>query len=389
MPKFRSVHRQLNRWIFTTLVSVFCGTSTFAQTRWDGNEDRSRSMQSNQPSDLWGGSGWLGGGPAQQTPDWRLGVQGDNTQVGVRVREVVRNTPAERARIEVGDVIVTVNGFQVGMVGGRLYDLGEEINRRADASGNVTLVIQDHRNYGLASIQVPLENSQRTVSGTLVNVPGRALPADAIVTVQIENVTRPHYQVRHGQTRFRPQSGRNIPFEIAYDPNFIDPQDIYQVRAFVTSQGRMILDTRQPQGVLTRSRPSQVLLHLESVAPPSTGQGGVITAAYPNLNDVDDQLIALYRRYLRREPTFLELAALRTTPGIVDHLQNMPLELMAAQEYFDAAGNNNTVWLEKVFTEIVKRRPNRSEQEQWMRRYADLRFSRTELLRQLNAQVRR
>ena len=67
----------------------------------------------------------------------------------------------------------------------------------------------------------------------------------------------------------------------------------------------------------------------------------------------------------------------------------MPLELMAAQEYFDLAGNNNLVWLEKVFQEIVKKRPSQIELDQWMRRYADLRYSRTELLRQLNSQVRR
>ena len=96
----------------------------------------------------------------------------------------------------------------------------------------------------------------------------------------------------------------------------------------------------------------------------------------------------MYRRYLRRDPTYLELAALRATPGIVDRLQTMPLELMAAQEYFDAAGNNNRVWLESVFQEIVKRPASPAELDQWMQRYASLGYSRMALLEQLNAQAK-
>ena len=74
--------------------------------------------------------------------------------MGVRVRSVTPGSAASRARIEVGDSIVTVNGYQVGMVQGRLYDLSEEISRRADASGAVTLVVQDHRTSALASVRV-------------------------------------------------------------------------------------------------------------------------------------------------------------------------------------------------------------------------------------------
>ncbi len=372
----------------TLTATLITSVHSLAQTRWDGIDDRSRWSGPGQTSnDLWGGSNWLDNGRSQNSSEWRLGVQGDNTQVGVRVREVQPNSAADRARIEPGDVIVAVGGFQVGMVDGRLYDLTEEVNRRADANGNVAFVIQDHRNYGLASVRIQLDSSQRLLAGTIINRQLRTLPTDAIVTVQIENVSRPHYSVRNGQTRFRPQSSTNIPFEINYDPAYIDPQDTYQVRAIVTSGGRMILNS-PARPVLTRGHPEQALLELTPLNSSSGSVGGTVTAAYPNYNDVDDQLIRLYRRYLRREPTFLELAALRATPGIANHIRDMPLELMAAQEYFDAAGNNNSMWLEKVFQEIVQRRPTQSEHQQWMQRYADLRFSRTELLRQLNSQAR-
>lgn len=372
------------------VLTLVLGSPIFAQTRWDDLGQRNRDSFSTQRGQLWQGSNWLER-QTSQADEWRLGVRADNTEVGVVVREVIPGSAAARARIEVGDVIVTVGGYQVGLVAGRLYDLSEEINRQADVNGNVVLVIQDHRNFGLSSVRVKLDDQDQKLTGSLVYRNRTSLPPDAIVTVQIENLSRPIYQVRHGQTSFRVNSSGEIPFEIAYDPTYINPQDVYQVRAFVTSNGRTVLDTPQPQRVITKGNPSNVRMQLESLVStlPAGTSGGVVKAGYPNFNDVNDRLIQMYRRYLGREPTYLELAALRATPGLVERIDELPLELMAAQEYFDAAGNHNRVWLEKVFEEIVRRRPSPSELEQWMLRYADLRYSRTELLRQLDSQVRR
>ena len=358
------------------------GQHALSQVGWKGNDERQRGYAS--AGTLWQGNDWLGGGGTQQRSQWRLGVTGDNVDVGVLVRRVSPGSAAARANIEVGDVIVSVGGYQVGMVDGRLYDLAEEINRQADSDGNVAMVIQDHRSLRLSSVRVKLGSSQQSLTGQLVYRDRTPFPSDAIVTVQIENLTRPYYTVRNGQAVFRPSAAGTIPFEISYDPSYIHAQDTYQVRAFVTSRGRTILDTLQPQRVLTNGNPSFVRLRLASIGSIANNPGnGVVTAGYPNFNAVDDQLVQLYRRYLGRTPSVLELAALRSTPDIQRRLEQMPLELMAAQEYFDAAGNNNRVWLEKVFGEIVRRQPTRSELEQWLNRYADLRFSRTELLRQL------
>lgn len=381
------VHPRSVCWqVYALALIVCCVSQTFAQTRFDDSTDRDRSFGFSGLGSNWQGSNWLGG-TTTQTRQWRLGVSGDNTETGVLVRDVSNNSAASRARIEAGDLIVNVSGFQVGMVGGRLYDLVEEINRRADTSGFVTLVVQDHRSGRLASVRVKLDDHQALISGTLVYRERNPLPSDAVVTVQIENVSRPYYTVRGGQTTFRPNSGTNIPFEIAYDPAYIWPQDTYQVRAFVTSGGRTIMDTPQPQRILNGNPSNQVRLQLASLLfTPSSGS--VISAGYPNYNEIDDRLITMYRKYLKRDPTIIELAALRATPGIETRLASMPLELMAAQEYFDAVGNNNSVWLERVFKELVGRNPTSAELQQWMQRYSDLRFSRTELLRQLQLAVR-
>ncbi len=371
------------------LSSLLLPVTSSAQSGLGTTDQRNRNSSFGASAPGWQGSNWLGNSAARPQ-EWRLGVRGDNLETGVLIREVGRNSAAARARIEPGDLIVTVGGYQVGMVDGRLYDLAEEINRRADSRGVVSLVVQDQLGGRLSSVRVQLDGSQGSLTGSLTLSQRTALPNDAIVTVQIENVSRPFFSVRHGQTSFRPNIGGDIPFEIAFDPTYIDPQDVYQVRASVTSGGRTILSS-QPQRILTLGNPSQVRLQLIPLMnlASNPGAGGVVTAGYPDFNTIDERIIAMYREYLRRDPTFLELAALRATPGIADRLDSMPLELMAAQEYFDASGNNNAVWLDRVFEEVVKRKASQSELQQWMQRYGDLRYSRTELLRQLFAQTGR
>ncbi len=43
--------------------------------------------------------------------------------------------PAQQAGIEQGDLIVAIGGAQVGLIGGRLNDVGEQIRRSADMNG--------------------------------------------------------------------------------------------------------------------------------------------------------------------------------------------------------------------------------------------------------------
>ena len=92
----------------------------------------------------------------------------------------------------------------------------------------------------------------------------------------------------------------------------------------------------------------------------------------------------MYRHYLGRDPTPLQFAVLKATPNLENTLNTLPLELMAAQEYFDRAGNDNEVWIRAVFQEIVGRPTSDQELLEWQRRYGQLRGSRTELLRQLS-----
>lgn len=90
-------------------------------------------------------------------PRWRLGVYAYDTNTGVRITRVLPETPAWRAGLERGDQIITVDGYQIGIVNGRLYPLGEELQRRADREGDVTLLVQNVRNGRLVNVDVGLE----------------------------------------------------------------------------------------------------------------------------------------------------------------------------------------------------------------------------------------
>lgn len=88
---------------------------------------------------------------------WKLGVYAFNTPAGVRITRVQPGSAAARAGLEPGDVVVTVNGYQIGQVGSRLYPLGDELQRRAGPRGEVFLLVQNVRNRDLVNMNVRLQ----------------------------------------------------------------------------------------------------------------------------------------------------------------------------------------------------------------------------------------
>ncbi|MBW3598396.1 MAG: PDZ domain-containing protein [Planctomycetes bacterium] len=91
---------------------------------------------------------------------WLLGVHAYNTDHGVAITHVLPRSPAWEAGLERGDVIVAVDGFQVGYVNGRLYTLGQELQHRAGPRGEVLLLVQNVRNRRLVNLDVRLERDR-------------------------------------------------------------------------------------------------------------------------------------------------------------------------------------------------------------------------------------
>lgn len=94
--------------------------------------------------------------PPQLHPQWMLGVRVWYLDTGARVTQAFRNTPAWRVGLEPRDIIVSIDGYQIGYVNRRLYEISSELNTRAGRSGRVRLLVQNWRDNQLMNVDVQL-----------------------------------------------------------------------------------------------------------------------------------------------------------------------------------------------------------------------------------------
>ena len=95
--------------------------------------------------------------PPQRHPQhWMLGVRVWYLDTGARVTQAFRNTPAWRVGLEPRDIIVSIDGYQIGYVNRRFYEISNELNARAGRSGWVRLLVQNWRNNQLMNVDVQL-----------------------------------------------------------------------------------------------------------------------------------------------------------------------------------------------------------------------------------------
>ena len=88
---------------------------------------------------------------------WKLGVYAHYSDTGAVISRIVPGSPAQRNGLEAGDRIVSVNGYQVGWIGDRLYPLDSELQRRGGRDGRVLLLVQNVRTQQLLNMSVRLE----------------------------------------------------------------------------------------------------------------------------------------------------------------------------------------------------------------------------------------
>ena len=94
--------------------------------------------------------------PRPHSQHWVLGVRCWYLDTGARVTYVFPNTPAWRVGLEPRDVIVSIDGYQIGYVQRRFYEISAELNARAGRRGWVRLLVQNHRNSQLVNVDVQL-----------------------------------------------------------------------------------------------------------------------------------------------------------------------------------------------------------------------------------------
>ena len=211
---------------------------------------------------------------------WRLGVNIRNLETGVQITEVFPGGSAERHGIEAGDVLITVNGHQIGNVLGREIDIADAFEQSADAQGRVVFLIRDQRTSTLQNRLVRLTpRAGNVVVERPVPVPvvGRIrgsvgyrekalLPINTIVEVQLIDVSRQNVRppvVARSQMKVSGQVP--VPFELTFNGDDLDPQKDYAIDARISVGGEVRWVTSTPTLVITKNRPKTADLILDPV----------------------------------------------------------------------------------------------------------------------------
>jgi putative lipoprotein len=200
---------------------------------------------------------------------WQLGVAIDVLDVGVRIIDVVPRSAAARAGLERDDIIVTVNGYQVGRVAGHVYSFEEELQRRADARGRVLLLVHDSRTRRLLNVNAVLDLVTEQVREGWIHgevvIQGRApVPTNAELRVTLQRRTFAGMETV-AQEVYRRIGPSPIPFDLHFSLDGLHVAERYFLSAEVWAGGRLLYVTDAPTTLRIDQIPAQVRLFLRRV----------------------------------------------------------------------------------------------------------------------------
>lgn len=292
------------------------------------------------PGDAWGGR-------------YVLGINVRNLPSGVEVVGVQPGSVAQRSGIEPGDVIVTVGGAQVGYVGDRLIDLGDEIARRIDGYGRVMLLVRNHRSGGLVSVPVQFGAAgSRAVVGRLLLQSALAVPPTAVVVVRAIDVTHAQWSdvaVAQGQA-----AAVAFPLPYRLDLPVLYPQHRYAVDARIEDRGLLLARTATPTmlAAIDRDQQADLVLTTGGLTPVGGAGSGLLPA---------QQIQQWIQLYLGRPPRPFEidvwLATLHRGRSMVD----VQAGILSSSELFERAGRSRDIYVTEVFRLLYGTQPNAAQ----------------------------
>lgn len=221
--------------------------------------------------------------PEYQVPSWRLGVEVQNTEAGVLVVGVYPNTAAQRQGIEVGDVLVAIGGYQVGYVGGVLYDISDEFTLRADRFGRVDMLVQNRRDGRLVNMTIgldprgtdgmipiwppitpPVVETTHRLVGLVSYRESIRLPNNARLRVELVEFDRLGRERRvvaqHNATTLGQQ--KPLSYDLTFRTAALDPANKYAIRAYLDVERAYTLYMPVPTPISPTALPSRIDLVL-------------------------------------------------------------------------------------------------------------------------------
>ena len=120
------------------------------------------------------------------------------------------------------------------------------------------------------------ENREAAVTGTVAYLQRSALPPDAVLTVQLEDVSLQDAPAKVVTQVKIPTAGKQvpIPFRLPYDPGNINPAHSYAVRANISENGNLMFTSTTSYRVITQGAPIEVsiIVQAASASAPSEGR---------------------------------------------------------------------------------------------------------------------
>ena len=332
------------------------------------------------------------------TKQWKLGVVVRNTDLGAIVQTVEPNSAAQAAGIIPGDSIIAVSGTRIGEFDGRVVDIGEEIKRYVDSLGRVPLLIQDSRTRALRSSVVTLTSTATALSGSVSLADRGSLPLGSVLTVQLQNLTRPFYEVAGGKTVLKAEGTGPFRFDLFIDPRYLTPSDQYQLTAFVSSNNQVVYNLRQPVLV-----PVQGLNQLYNLAldrpytpPPASvattpnsfpansfpansfnsAGGGVVTASLPAAPSLPgqvstDALNQVFVSLLGRQPSSRELIAWQDYMQQGHTLNEVAAKIMASPQFRERYATDQA-YVQQVIQTLTGKLATSNDVNYWVGRMTAL-----------------
>jgi uncharacterized lipoprotein YbaY len=332
------------------------------------------------------------------TKQWKLGVVVRNTDLGAIVQTVEPNSAAQTAGIIPGDSIIAVSGTRIGEFDGRVVDIGEEIKRYVDSLGRVPLLIQDSRTRALRSSVVTLTSTATALSGSVSLADRGSLPLGSVLTIQLQNLTRPFYEVAGGKTVLKAEGTGPFRFDLFIDPRYLTPSDQYQLTAFVSSNNQVVYNLRQPVLVPVQGLNQLYNLALERpYSPPpasvattpnsfpansftansfNPAGAGVVTASLPAATSLPgqvstDALNQVFVSLLGRQPSSRELIAWQDYMQQGHTLNEVAAKIMASPQFRERYATDQA-YVQQVIQTLTGKLATSNDVNYWVGRMTAL-----------------
>ncbi len=309
--------------------------------------------------------------------DWKLGVYVQNTEAGAVITQIAPGSAGQQAGLEPNDVIVAVGSSRIGNFDNRIVELADEIRRYTDSMGRVSLLVYNSRQRTLVAMPVSMNSTSSTLAGMVTTRDRSQLPYGSTLMVQMQNVSRPYSEIAGGKSVTSADGFGPFPFELHFDPRYIDARDQCQLIASISVGNQLVYGLPQPLQVDVNNLAQPLNLVLEQAMngqafanpnqPNYTGiPSNVVSAGYSG-NMGQNVLNDLFLKLLGRAPSAAEVVAWQAYLQQGNSINDLQVKLMSNYKFRERFPND-AMYVQQLMTSLTGRAPNQQELAFWTSR---------------------